>query len=124
MRDYQKLIAFRLAHDAVLTVYRITKLFPKEEIFGLIAQMRRAALSIPSNIVEGCSRSSEKDYQRLIEIAFGSCRELHYQTTLSQQLSYLSVDEYAHLEPKREEFEKVLGALYRSLHVPPKQPTT
>ena len=123
MRDYQKLIAFRLAHDAVLTVYRITKLFPKEEMFGLTAQMRRAALSIPSNIVEGCSRSSEKDYPRFIEIAFGSWRELHYQTTLSQQLGYLSVDEYAQ-EPKLEELEKVLGALYRSLHVPPKQPTT
>lgn len=123
MRDYKKLIAFRLAHDAVLTVYRITKLFPKEEVFGLTAQMRRAAVSISSNIVEGCSRASEKDYQRFIEIAFGSCRELHYQTTLSHQLGYLSKGDYAELDPQLEELEKVLGALYRSLQVSPKQPT-
>jgi len=123
MRDYKKLIAFRLAHDAVLTVYRITKLFPKEEVFGLTAQMRRAAVSIPSNIVEGCSRASEKDYQRFIEIAFGSCRELHYQATLSHQLGYLSKDDYAELDLQLEELEKVLGALYRSLQAPPKQPT-
>lgn len=124
MRDYKKLIAFRLAHNAVLTIYRITKLFPKEEVFGLTAQMRRAAVSISSNIVEGCSRSSEKDYQRFIEIAFGSCRELHYQTTLSQKLGYISENDYSIFEPTLEELEKVLGALYRSLRISPQPPTT
>ena len=82
MRDYRKLRAFHLVDEIALTVYEATKKFPKEEMYGLTSQIRRAAVSVPSNIVEGCSRDGEADYLRFLHIAFGSLRELHYQLNL------------------------------------------
>ena len=78
MRDHTKLRAFELADEVVLLIYRATREFPEEEIYGLTSQMRRAAVSVPSNIVEGCARESQAEYLRFLEIAFGSLRELHY----------------------------------------------
>jgi four helix bundle protein len=72
MRDHTKLRAFELADEVVLLIYPATKEFPKEEMYGLTSQMRRAAVSVPSNIVEGCARESQAEYLRFLEIAFGS----------------------------------------------------
>jgi four helix bundle protein len=119
MRDHTKLRAFELADEIALMTYAITRNFPKEEMFGLTAQMRKAAVSIPSNIVEGCTRSSQADYLRFLEIAFGSLRELHYQTSLSNRLGYLQNHEYPVCEGKLSETEKVLAALIRSLRSKP-----
>ena len=85
MRDHTKLRAFELADEVVLLIYRATRGFPNEEIYGLTSQMRRAAVSVPSNIVEGCARESQAEYLRFLEIAFGSLRELHYQFGLSKR---------------------------------------
>lgn len=85
MRDHEKLHAFRLADDLAVLIYMLTTAFPREELYGLTAQMRRAAVSIPSNIVEGCARESRTEYLRFLEIAFGSLRELHYQFGLSKR---------------------------------------
>ena len=74
MRDHTKLRAFELADEVVLLIYRATREFPKEEMYGLTSQMRRAAVSVPSNIVEGCARESQAEYLRFLEIAFGSLR--------------------------------------------------
>ena len=74
MRDHRKLRAFELADEVALMIYRITKQFPKDEMYGLTSQMRRAAVSVPSNIVEGCARESQTEYRRFMEIAFGSLR--------------------------------------------------
>jgi len=74
MRDHTKLRAFELADDLVLAVHRATKSFPREEQFGLSSQLRRAVVSIASNIVEGCARNSEADFLRFLDMAFGSCR--------------------------------------------------
>lgn len=79
MRDHSKLRAYELTDEIALLVYRISKDFPKDEIYGLTSQMRRAAVSVPSNIVEGCARESQQEYLRFLEIAFGSLRELRYQ---------------------------------------------
>jgi four helix bundle protein len=82
MRDHTKLRAFELADEVALLVYKVTAGFPKEEVYGLTSQMRRAAVSVPSNIVEGCARDSQADYLRFLNIALGSLRELHYQLGL------------------------------------------
>jgi len=119
MRDHTKLRAFELADDVAILVYRATLTFPKEEIYGLTSQMRRAAVSVPSNIVEGCSRQSESEYLRFIEIAFGSLRELHYQLGLSKRLGYAAeFDSLTILQEKVIETEKVLNGLIRSLRNP------
>jgi four helix bundle protein len=118
MRDHTKLRAFELADEVALLVYRMTRDFPKEEIYGITSQMRRAAVSVPSNIVEGCARNTETEYLRFLEIAFGSLRELHYQIGLSRRLGYSIGSDIQSLEEKIIETEKVLNGLIRSLRTP------
>jgi four helix bundle protein len=115
MRDHKKLRAFELADEVALLIYRATRKFPKEEIYGLASQMRRSAVSVPSNIVEGCARESQSEYFRFIEIAFSSLRELHYQFSLAKRLGYLDESDYQSGESKILETEKVLSALLRSM---------
>jgi len=98
-----------------MLVYRTTTGFPKEELFGLTFQIRRAAVSVPSNIVEGCARDSEAEYLRFLNIAFGSLRELRYQLSLSKRLGFLLNEDLSLLEPKIVETEKVLNGLIRAL---------
>lgn len=115
MRDHTKLRAFELADEVALLIYRATREFPREEIYGLTSQMRRAAVSAPSNIVEGCARESQTEYLRFLEIAFGSLRELHYQFDLAKRLGYFDEYDISNCESKIVETEKVLGALLRSM---------
>ncbi len=115
MRDHTKLRAFELADEVAMLVYRVTAGFPKEELFGLTSQIWRAAVSVSSNIVEGCACDSEADYLRFLNIAFGSLRELHYQLTLSQRLGFLPNEDSSLIEPKVVETEKVLNSLIRAL---------
>ena len=115
MRDHTKLRAFDMADEVTLLVYQVTAGFPKEELFGLTSQMRRAAVSVPSNIVEGCARDSQADYLRFLHMAFGSLRELRYQAGLVRRLNFLSGQDLALVEPKIIETEKVLNSLIRSL---------
>jgi four helix bundle protein len=115
MRDHTTLRAFELADEVAMLVYRVTARLPKEELFGLTSRIRRAAVSVPSNIVEGCARDSEADYLRFLNIAFGSLRELHYQLNLSKRLGYLRTEDSSLLEPKVVETEKVLNGLIRAL---------
>jgi four helix bundle protein len=117
MRDHTKLRAFELADDLAVKIYKITRKFPKEEIYGLTSQMRRAAVSVPSNIVEGCARDSQIEYHRFLEIAFGSLRELNYQHSLATRLNYIneSDPETVNFKSKLIETEKVLCALLKSM---------
>jgi four helix bundle protein len=115
MRDHSKLRAFQLADELALGVYRATRSFPREELFGLTSQMRRAAVSVASNIVEGCGRRTQADYLHFLDIAFGSFRELEYQISLANRLSYLDSDMHTSLHAKCTETSKVLAALIRSL---------
>ncbi len=116
MRDHTKLRAFELADEVALLTYRVTATFPREEQFGLTSQIRRAAVSVPSNIVEGCGRDSTADYIRFLDIAFGSLRELEYQVSLAIRLGFASGE--SELPNKLIETSKVLGALIRSLGKP------
>ena len=115
MRDHTKLRAFELADEVAVLVYRVTAGFPREEMYGLTSQMQRAAVSVPSNIVEGCARDSQADYLRFLYVAFGSLRELHYQLSLSKRLGFLRNQDLSLLEPKIVETEKVLNGLIRAL---------
>ena len=80
-RDHTKLRAFELADELALLVYQVTARFPREELYGLTAQMSRAAISVPSNIVEGCARDSQADYLRSLSIAFGSLKRTSLSNT-------------------------------------------
>ena len=115
MRDHTKLRAFELADQLAVAVYRATAGFPREEQFGLTAQLRRAAVSVPSNIVEGCARSTEADYLRFLDIAYGSAREVEYQLSLANRLGFLSDDVHAEVARLAVETGKVLSGLIRSL---------
>jgi four helix bundle protein len=115
MRDHTKLRAFEMADEVALLVYQVTSKFPREELYGLTSQMRRAAVSVPSNIVEGCARNSQADYLRFLTVAFGSLRELHYQIGLSKRLGFLRKQDSSLIEPQIVEAEKVLNGLIRAL---------
>jgi len=115
MRDHTKLRAFELADELALSIYHATANFPKHEQFGLTNQLRRAAVSVPSNIVEGCARHSEADYLRFLDIAYGSVREVEYQLSLAYRLECMSKDRFDHTNAKAQETSKVLGGLIRAL---------
>ena len=115
MRDYTKLRAFELADKLAIEVYRVTQPFPREEQFGLTSQMRRAAVSAASNIVEGCARHTEVEYLRFLDIAFGSVRELDYQISLAARLGFLIAPHSEAVANLAQETSKVLGGLIRSL---------
>jgi len=113
MRDPHKLKAFELADRLAVKIYGETRSFPKEELFGLVSQMRRAAVSVPSNIAEGCGRSSEKEYIHFLSIAYGSLKELEYQISLAKKLGFLR-DE-TDLTDCADETSRVLNGLIKAL---------
>lgn len=115
-RENDKIIVFKKAHELVLKVYEVTSLFPKDEQFGLISQIRRAAVSIPSNIAEGKARNSTKDYIRFLMISRGSLEELKYQMYLSYELEYLNDEEYNSIEKLTIEVGKLINSLITKLN--------
>lgn len=94
MRDYKKYDVWKLGHEITLQVYNLTKTFPKEEQYGLISQMRRAAYSIPSNIAEGCGRESDNEFKRYLTITRGSASELEYFTILTKDLGFIQKSDF------------------------------
>ena len=94
MRDFHKLIIWQRSHQLALKIYSISKLFPKDELFGLTSQIRRAVSSIPTNIAEGCGRASNKDFAHFLQIAIGSAAEVEYELLLAHDLNYINDDDY------------------------------
>ena len=115
MRDHTKLRAFELADLLALAVYRATMEFPRHEQFGLTQQMRRAAVSCGSNIVEGCARNGHADYLRFLDMAYGSVCELQFQVSLAIRLGYMSDKDGNSLSSACSETSRVLNGLIRSL---------
>lgn len=98
-------------HDLVIFVYKITKTFPREELFGLVSQMRRAAVSVTSNIAEGFGRQSFKEKIQFYHLAYGSLVELQNQFLIARDVGYLSLEEFRTLSPKTDDTAKLLRAL-------------
>lgn len=97
MRDFHKLIIWQRSHQLALKVYSISKLFPKDELFGLTSQIRRAVSSIPTNIAEGCGRASNRDFAHFLQIAIGSAAEVEYELLLAHDLNYINNSDYQFL---------------------------
>lgn len=104
-----------MAHQLALEIYKTAARFPKDETFGLISQMRRAAYSIPMNLAEGAARSSASEFSQFVNIALGSCEELRYQLLLAKDLHYLKDSDYQRLDEGYEEVKKMLSGLYKKL---------
>ena len=115
MRDHTKLRAFELADQLAVCIYKETRSFPREEMFGLTSQLRRAAVSIASNIVEGSARFSEAEYLHFLSTAYGSAREVEYQVGLAFRLGFLAEPAHQDLSALSVETSKVLNGLLRSL---------
>ena len=113
MRDYRKIKAWQLADDLTVSVYRHTRGFPREELYGLTSQIRRASYSVPANIVEGATRGSKKEYLHFLYIARGSLAETGYFVHLSHRLGYLAEDRHDELHGQVQEALKVLAGLIR-----------
>ena len=112
---YKRLIVWKEAHEFVLMIYKATKSFPREELFGLTSQIRRAAVSISANIVEGQARASRKEYVQFLHIANGSLVEVEYYLTLSKDLGYIGEEDYITLDAKRRYIGVLLHKLIASL---------
>ena len=115
MRDYTKIEAWKLADDLTVAVYERTRSFPREEIYGLTSQLRRASYSVPANIVEGSSRESKKDYLHFLYIARGSLSETQYFIHLARRLGYLSREEAEKLHGQTKQTFACLHGLIRAV---------
>ena len=115
MFNFQKLDVWRKAIDFADLIYNKTRAFPSDERFGLTNQLRRAAVSISSNIAEGSSRSSKIDFARFVEIATGSVFEVVSQAFIAQRQSFLSEDQFREIYTDTEELSRMLSGLRKSL---------
>ncbi len=115
MRNFHQLSIWSKGHLLTLKIYTLTKSFPKEETFGLISQMRRAAYSVPCNIAEGCGRNTVPEFKRFLTIATGSASELEYQLFLSKDLGYISETVFKDLELETIQLRKMIYSLIKKI---------
>ena len=115
MQDFKRLQVWEKSHDLTLKIYGATSQFPREEIYGLTSQIRRACASIPTNIAEGCGRASSADFARFLQIALGSASETEYLVLLAHDLKYLTADQYAELMDTIIRIKKMLINLQKSV---------
>lgn len=115
LQSYRELLVWQKAMELALLVYRLTEGFPRREVYGLAAQIRRAGVSVPSNIAEGYGRGSRKEYLQFLSIAQGSLKELETQIILSERLAYATAAQASRLLAATETIGKMLGSLIRSL---------
>ncbi len=118
MQDFRQLQVWQKSHALTLDIYRATVNLPREELYGLTSQIRRAASSIPANIAEGCGRNGDAELKRFLQIAMGSASELEYHLLLARDLSYLEDADYERLNRATVEVKKMLASFIRSLRPP------
>ena len=115
MKDFRNLEVWQVSHGLAMQIYEITSKFPREEQFSLTSQTRRAAVSIPANIAEGCGRGTNADFSRFLQIAAGSASELEYHLLLSRELSFLPAPDYELAVGRAVRIKKMLSALIRKI---------
>ena len=112
--SFKDLIAWKKGHSVVLQIYRITKIFPRDEQFGLVSQMRRCVVSITSNIAEGFSRKNYKDKSQFYSIALGSVTELQNQIQIAFDVGYIKMSNYKDIDERLIELHKIINGLLKS----------
>ena len=115
MKDFRKLSVWEKSHSLATEIYKVTTSFPKSEMFGLNSQIRRASVSIPANIAEGCGRDGEADFARFLQIAFGSASELEYHILLARDLKFLDEKSYNNLSTHVTEVKRMLTSFIQKL---------
>jgi four helix bundle protein len=115
METHKNLLVWQKSISFVTSVYDLTKMFPKEEIYGIVSQIRRAAISIPSNMAEGCARKTTKEYVQFLYVSLGSAAELETQFLISANLGYVDLDKKQKLQIDLEEIIRMLTGLIKSL---------
>ena len=116
MQTYKDLIVWQKSIDLVLEIYNITKSFPNEEKFGLVSQMRRCSVSIPSNLAEGYARKNRRENAQYVNISFGSATELETQIIISKKLKFISDDRYRKIDQLLDEILRMLYRYRESLY--------
>jgi four helix bundle protein len=115
VKDFRSLKVWEKAHELVLKVYKATDSFPKHELYGVTSQIRRAAVSVPTNIAEGCGKDSDGELKRYFLIAMGSASELEYLLILARDLNYLKDEAYREMQSQLVEIRKMLNAFIQTL---------
>jgi len=115
MKNFKNLKVWENGIDLVVNVYNKTKSFPKEEVYGLTSQIKRSAVSIPSNIAEGSGRGTDKDFNRFLDVALGSSFELETQLIIANRLNFLSNDSFSQLNEQIDEEQKMIMGLQKKL---------
>jgi len=113
--NYKELIVWQKSDELAFEIYKLTKKFPKDEVYGLTSQLRRAVLSIPTNIVEGYARKGDKELARFISIAIGSMAEAEYLLDFSKRLGYINDQDYSKIENLRDQVGKLLWNFYKKV---------
>ena len=116
MKDFRTLMVWQKSHRLTLDLYKETYNFPKEEMYGVTSQLRRAISSIPTNLAEGCGRGSDKDFSRFVQIAMGSASEAEYLILLCGDLNYISKENSEKHIESLNEIKKMLVALIKTLN--------
>ena len=117
MRNYRDLQTWNKAHNLPLELYKLSRQFPKEEIYGLTSQLRRAASSIGANLAEGCGRQSNPEFARFVRISMGSASELDYHLLLSRDLGFLENTAYDRVSKGLTEVRKMLASLLSTVEI-------
>lgn len=115
MKDFRDLKVWEKAHQMALTTYKLMAHYPKDELYGLTSQMRRASVSVPTNIAEGCGRGTDKDFARFLQNSMGSASELEYLIQLAHDLGYLVVADYHTLNSQIVEIKRMLASFIQTL---------
>jgi len=115
MKDFRRLKVWEKAHNLTLDIYRVTKTFPREELYGLTSQMRRSSVSMGANIAEGCGKQGNSELHRFLRIASGSASELTYHLLLARDLNYLALEDHQRINQGLLELRRMLTALIQKV---------